>query len=129
MSLFPCARVVSNSSFFDMKDEYVVGGFGLLVLLGVILFRVITRDRDRRGLSSTLLKLYGLLSVGGFAVLLAVASTPPEVKASGFTLLGTVAGFLAGANVPDEPNNKTKARATDLRSRRPEPEPEAEPEP
>jgi len=80
--------------------------FGLVTLLGIIwiLHRVSTEKADR-WISHTLLKLYGLVSVAVFAVILAAVSADQTVKTAGFTVLGTIAGFLAGK--PDPPSGST----------------------
>jgi predicted CDP-diglyceride synthetase/phosphatidate cytidylyltransferase len=103
-------KVVPNYSV-GMNDKLIIGGFVLVVLVGVILSRLVTMDRDRRGLSAILVKLYGLLSVSGFALLLAISTAETNVKTAGFTLLGTVAGFLAGKDVPDELAKNAKGDA------------------
>lgn len=72
------------------------------MLTGIIVMRIATADRQRRGITSALVKLYGLLAVAGFALLLAWSGTNESVKASGFTLFGTIAGFLAGADIKGE---------------------------
>jgi flagellar biosynthesis component FlhA len=82
-----------------MTEAMVVCGFVALVLAGIIVARLCTKERTKRGLSPTLIKLYGLLSVGGFALLLAVVEAAAEVKTAGYTLFGIIAGYLAGARV------------------------------
>jgi hypothetical protein len=91
-----------------MADEFITAGFALLVVAGLLVSRRLTADTDKRGLSAILVKLYGLLSISAFGVLLATTSVESQVKTAGFTLLGTIAGFIAGKDVPDEaPHAKT----------------------
>jgi hypothetical protein len=87
-------------------DKWMIGIFAVVLLVGIFLIRWLTWKRSHRGFSSSLVKLYGLLGVGGFAVMLAVTNVDAPVKTAGFTLLGTIAGFLSGASLPeDEPTN------------------------
>jgi hypothetical protein len=80
--------------------------FALLCLAGIGILHWISRDREkRRWLSPTVIKLYGLVSVAGFAVILAGITADTGVKTAGFTVLGTIAGFLAGTNVPKDPGD------------------------
>jgi arginine exporter protein ArgO len=90
-----------------MADKYLIAGYALVVALGVVLIRRLTSDRKKHGMSSILVKVYGLLSIGGFALLLATATnTESGVKTAGFTFLGTIAGFIAGKDAPDEDAEK-----------------------
>ncbi|WP_338757952.1 hypothetical protein V7968_25095 [Nocardia vulneris] len=60
-----------------------------------------------------LVKMYGLLSVAGFALLLATFEADTQVKTTTYTLLGIIAGYLAGARVdkePAEPRDEHAAR-------------------
>ena len=91
-----------------MAKTIVAGVLVVIVLGGIIVMRLVTSQRGRRGLSSPLVKLYGLLSVAGFALMLAWSDADSAVKAGGYTLFGTIAGFLAGANIQsDEPPYNT----------------------
>jgi len=102
-----------------MAKVIITGVIVVLVLAGVIIMRLVTRNRERRGISSSLVKLYGLLSVAGFALLLAWSDADAAVKAAGFTLFGTIAGFLAAANIQDEQSAAEPE---------PEPDPDESPE-
>jgi hypothetical protein len=64
-------------------------------------------EKTERWTAHTLLKLYGLIGVAGFAVMLAAVRTDETVKTAGFTVLGTIAGFLAGK--PDPPSGPDSA--------------------
>ncbi|MEV0545545.1 hypothetical protein AB0H98_01915 [Nocardia salmonicida] len=86
----------------ELTEVLVICGFVTVVLLGIVLARALTTNRDRRGLSPTLVKMYGLVSVAGFALLLAVLEVDSEVKTATYTLLGIIAGYLAGARVDKE---------------------------
>ncbi|AFU01435.1 hypothetical protein [Nocardia brasiliensis] len=97
-----------------LTEVLVICGFVLVVLVGVVLARAITTDREKRGLSPTLVKMYGLLSVAGFALLLATLEVDTQVKTATYTLLGIIAGYLAGARVDKEP-----AEARDEHAARP----------
>lgn len=85
-----------------MAHIIIAGVLVVCVLGGVIVLRITTGQRSRRGLSSPLVKLYGLLSVAGFALMLAWSDADSAVQAGGFTLFGTIAGFLAGANIKSD---------------------------
>ncbi len=85
-----------------MAKTIVAGVLVVIVLGGIIVMRLVTSQRGRRGLSSPLVKLYGLLSVAGFALMLAWSDADSAVKAGGYTLFGTIAGFLAGANIQSD---------------------------
>ncbi|HTQ19018.1 hypothetical protein [Mycobacterium sp.] len=65
-----------------MAKVIITGVIVVLVLAGVIIMRLVTRNRERRGISSSLVKLYGLLSVAGFALLLAWSDADAAVKAA-----------------------------------------------
>lgn len=47
--------------------------------------------------SASFVKLYGLILVVSFGMVLVVSTVTDQAKAPGFTLLGIVAGYLAGA--------------------------------
>jgi hypothetical protein len=64
-------------------------------------------EKPDRWISHTLFKLYGLVSVAGFAVILAAVNADQTVKTASFTVLGTIAGFLAGK--PDPPSSPETA--------------------
>lgn len=89
----------------------IVAVFALLTLVGIGTLHWMSRDRNKRWLSPTVIKLYGLITVAGFAVMLAESAAEASVKTAGFTVLGTIAGFLAGTSVPDEPSGTATGRA------------------
>lgn len=95
-------------------------GFVILILGFTVALRVITADENKRGLPPGFLKLYGLIILTGFALLLVVVPSDRDIKTAAFTLLGIIAGYLAGSpnidrkedkTIKTEPNN-TKATKT-----------------
>jgi hypothetical protein len=88
----------------------IIAGFALLSLLGLGVMQWIHRSRQIRWVSPGLLKLYGLLALSSLAVMLAGLDADPTVKTAGFTVLGTIAGFLAGNK---EDTNKEESKKED----------------
>lgn len=72
----------------------IFGGSALLVF--AIIYAV-QRLLRRGSFNITFARLYGLLAVAILAVGLAFAELGGESKTAAFTLLGTIAGYLAGA--------------------------------
>lgn len=92
-------------------------GEGLLWFAGAILVTfaavyISGRLFKPRGLTgaatfATFSRMYGLIAVAVLAVLLAYTSVPDEARAAAFALLGTIAGFLAGASGPSKTTTTT----------------------
>ncbi|GAB2661879.1 hypothetical protein [Nocardia goodfellowii] len=97
----------------ELTEVLVICGFITVVLAGIVLARALTTNKNKRGLSPTLVKMYGLVSVAGFALLLAVLEIDVEVKTATYTLLGIIAGYLAGTRVDKEPANSESTRKRD----------------
>ncbi|MFB7874881.1 hypothetical protein ACFC06_06465 [Nocardia sp. NPDC056064] len=93
-----------------LAELLVICGFAAVVLGGIIAARVLTADRNKRGLSAAMLKMYGLLSVGTLGLVLTVLDIDLEAKTPAYTLLGLIAGYLAGVKIEAEPtgNSGTK---------------------
>lgn len=84
-------------------------GSGALILFSAVYFffdsRASTKraaagakgELKRRPFSITFARLFGLLTVAVLAAALATGSVPMELGTAAFTLLGTIAGYLAGA--------------------------------
>lgn len=60
---------------------------------GLVIIRLLTTKR----LTVTFARLYGLIATAGLGVTLAALNADTDSKTAAFTLLGTVAGYLAGA--------------------------------
>lgn len=71
--------------------------FGTLVLFVFALIYVLHRFWRRTAFNITFSRLYGLLVVAILAVALAFAELSGETQTAAYTLLGTIAGYLAGA--------------------------------
>lgn len=84
----------------SLTQMIVISVYAGAVLLVAVVVRLLTTDQDRRGLPSSFVKLYGLVSLAGFALLLVAldgGSDGKEIKTAAFTLLGIIAGYLAGS--------------------------------
>jgi hypothetical protein len=71
----------------------IVGGAALLLFAVVY---IIVRFKGTGVLSVTFARTYALIAVVALGVLLAFSNAANDAKIAAFTLLGTVAGFLAG---------------------------------
>jgi hypothetical protein len=69
--------------------------FGLLVLAVIATVQAL---KDR-GLTENFVKLYGLLFVGTVATAVIFAGVNSEVRTGAYTILGTIAGYLAGGKI------------------------------
>ena len=85
----------------DLKWLLWFGVFALGLLILVYLWR--------RSLSANFSKMYGLVLIAILAVSLAFADIGDAAKTAAFTLLGTVAGYLAGAK-PQQATTTTTAQ-------------------
>lgn len=75
---------------------YLVYGFAIVAVLGILQLHRQFRNR-KAPISITFARLYGLLVVGTLGMVIMFAPGSTESKAPAYTLLGTVAGYLAGA--------------------------------
>jgi hypothetical protein len=69
--------------------------FGLLTLAAV----ATVQSLKQRGLTENFVKLYGLLFVGTVATAVIFAGVNSEVRTGAYTILGTIAGYLAGGKI------------------------------
>jgi len=84
---------------------------GRLLLFGVFALAVFSliywfsfnNSLGRRTLNVTFSRLYGLIAVAVLAVALAFAGVNEQSLTAAFTLLGTIAGYLAGAKATESP--------------------------
>ncbi|MFC4376916.1 hypothetical protein ACFO5K_22770 [Nocardia halotolerans] len=93
-----------------LTQMIVIVSFAGAVLLLAVLMRVLTTNQRRRGLPAGFMKLYGFVALGGFALLLVALDVEPEdqgIKIAAFTLLGIVAGYLAGSPDADRKEETT----------------------
>lgn len=91
---------VSPGRVTDMDELVAVLVFAGLVVFGLVLIRVFSSKK----ITVTFARLYGLLAVAALAVVLATTNALAESKTAAFTLLGTVAGYLAGAKPTTVPS-------------------------
>lgn len=93
----PVTTTVSTADRQLARDQFnttaLLGG-ATLALFAVVY--VIVKFRKSL-LSTTFARIYALVAVVIFGVLLAFANVASDARTAGFTLLGTVAGFLAAA--------------------------------
>lgn len=93
------AQATANGSSDDLTGNLIgilaFGGGALLVLTGVYWFR--------RRMNATFARMYGLVLVAVLAVALAFADVQDEARTAAFALLGTIAGYLAGAKTQTQP--------------------------
>lgn len=90
----------SGTVTLDGTDLLMFGGVVLLIF-GVIY--VIARLAPANGLTGassfvTFARLYGLVTVAVLAVTIAFAAVADEARTAAFAVLGTIAGYLAGAS-------------------------------
>ncbi len=88
----------------DMDELVAVLVFAGLVVLGLVLIRLFSSKK----ITVTFARLYGLLAIAALAVVLATTNALTESKSAAFTLLGTVAGYLAGAKPTTVPNTDSQ---------------------
>jgi len=87
---FVVAQTVMASSVNDIHF-YVVAAFAILVLTSLLFLRQVTIN---------FMVLYGLLGVAFVATLVVFAEIGETAVTSLFTLLGAIAGYLAGVRTP-----------------------------
>lgn len=97
---------------------WVAAGFLLfaLVVVGIVAFvyhQLATSDKDR---PITLTRVVALICVVAAAVALAFSGAPAEALTAAFTLLGIVAGYLAGSKTPVKRTEDITPGAADGRS-------------
>ena len=51
-------------------------------------------------------KLFGLLFIATLAIGIVFVEIDAEARTGAYTILGTIAGYLAGSKVPDQPQEK-----------------------
>jgi glycerol uptake facilitator-like aquaporin len=75
---------------------------GVLALFMLSLVYVILRLKDK-SFSVTYARIYALVAIAGLAVALTFSTVVNEARTAAFTLLGTIAGYLAGAKPTNNP--------------------------
>lgn len=70
--------------------------FGFLALMGAAAVRMI----DKKEFGVYFVKLFGLLFIGTLAVAIVFADLEEGTRTGAYTILGTIAGYLAGSKVP-----------------------------
>jgi hypothetical protein len=69
--------------------------FGVLALAGTAL----VQGRKGQALTANFVKLFGLLFIGTLATAITFAGVGSETRTGAYTILGTIAGYLAGSRV------------------------------
>jgi peptidoglycan/LPS O-acetylase OafA/YrhL len=80
----------------DQTAEFIwllVFGFAIIVLAALVSIR-------REGSTVTFMRMAGLLSIATIAGALVLLDVSGEALTAAFTVLGTIAGYLAGAKTP-----------------------------
>jgi hypothetical protein len=72
------------------EDIWKIIFFGSLIMAGVVVSRL-------GKITATYARLYGFLAIATLGVVLAFSETAEAGRSGAFALLGTVAGYLAGA--------------------------------
>ena len=87
------------ASSFDATDVLVFGGLALVLVSILQLARMFLADSPKGSpITSNFVRLFGLILVSTLGVALVFANNVSDTVSSGaFTLLGAVAGYLAGA--------------------------------
>lgn len=99
MRLFVQETTTTDSSAGIDLNQTVTG---VLIFAGaaVLVFAVVYafgRWRFKSTLNITFARLYALMVIATLAVVVTFADVPTEAKTAAFALLGTIAGYLAGA--------------------------------
>lgn len=86
----------------------IFGAFALLTLA------YLQGMRLRRGgqINTNFVVIYGLVTISTLGGTIAFAAVDESARTAVFTLLGTVAGYLAGRTVPDQGAKKSAAART-----------------
>jgi asparagine N-glycosylation enzyme membrane subunit Stt3 len=78
--------------------------FGVFaIVVGCAIYALVVLTGKAKGI--TFIRLYALVVIAVLAAMLAVTNVTGEAKAAAFTLLGTIAGYLAGKR--DETTTRT----------------------
>ncbi len=84
-------------------DQLLLFGGATLVVFALIYWFSFNKNLGRRTLNVTFSRLYGLITVAVLGVALAFAAVGEQSRTAAFTLLGTIAGYLAGASPTTSP--------------------------
>jgi hypothetical protein len=69
--------------------------FGVLALAGT----AVVQGLKGRALTANFVKLFGLLFIGTLATAITFAGVDSETRTGAYTILGTIAGYLAGSRI------------------------------
>lgn len=108
----------------DLLTMALLAAFFVFVFAAVYLWPRTGKNGapGRPAMAPTFARVYGLLVVAAFAVTLAFASVGEEGRTAAFTVLGAIAGYLAGAKStttttkpagPDTPTDQTGVTVTE----------------
>jgi hypothetical protein len=102
--------VQSAATPANYNDQFtgvlIFGGAVVLILTLVFLVR-------RDDFNTSFGRIYALLALASLAVALAFANIASEAKTAAFTLLGTIAGYLAGAKASETTETTTSGAPGD----------------
>lgn len=98
--LFVQGAATVGESSADNTDLFIATlAFGVLALGGTVAVQII----KGRGLTGNFVKLFGLLFIGTLATAITFAGIDSETRTGAYTILGTIAGYLAGSRVGPAP--------------------------
>jgi len=83
-------------------------GAATLGAFAIVYWFSFNKSLGRRTINVTFSRLYGLITVAVLGVALAFAAVGDESRTAAFTLLGTIAGYLAGAKPSEAPTTTVR---------------------
>ncbi len=93
--LAPVVKASTNSTELFIATLF----FGVLALGATAAVQIF----KKRGLTGNFVKLFGLLFIGTLATAITFAGIDSETRTGAYTILGTIAGYLAGSRVGPNP--------------------------
>lgn len=100
--------VVLAETVLPSHRSFMWFGFGVLALLALVQLIRIVADRKAK-IGAGFLRLYGFLTIATLGMVLVFVNTDEATKAPAYTLLGTIAGYLAGTRPADNYGSGTTA--------------------
>jgi hypothetical protein len=80
-----------------------------ILAFGVVALLATAYVHKQKELNVYFVKLFGLLFIGTLAAAIVFADLADETRTGAYTILGTIAGYLAGSKVPTDSDGDGKA--------------------